>query len=356
MGGIKFGGKEFGIIVMLGVLALVFISASQSDAPFWSGWGTQQTSTITQTAGTSNAPPSETGDTPSGAFELDPQIVDHFVTTTTRTVGTDLVVTWYNTGSDYKYLGAGDTNIDIDKSAGGYIYAAVEGTATYYLDFDKTEADGSRIVAVDYFDIDDDDVKEFVLKISLWDVTRSSGYVPPVTLTFFSITYGAPSLVDLTTSTTSVGTSQVDQHVEWYTTQSTTNTGYALSKIEITLTSDSGAGTTYTASSIKSRLRAIKVDIPGLGKQDLGTSYQMRSSDILFTYKIGDDLFGAHYLLTSENDLNKQEFTTDITVDLNTSDPVFRLELFIYYIIPLASGEFREDSTSDIYYFSDTTA
>jgi hypothetical protein len=351
--GYSLSGKEaiaIGIVAIL-VIGFLAIETGNLSPNFW------QSSTVTQTdTYTQGEAPSEVGDTPSGAYDLNPQIVDHFVMTTTRTVGTDLTVTWYTTGSDYKYLGTGDTNIDIDKSAGGYIYAAVEGTATYYLDFDKTKS--GRVVAVDYFDIDDDEVKEFVCKISLWDISKEEGVVDPVTITFYSLTYGAPSLVDQGTSTTSCGTTQVDKTVEWYTSQTTTNTGYALTKIELRWIADSGAGTTYTASSTKSRMVRLKIDVPGDGKGeiDLTTAYQTRSSDILYTYNIGSNLFDAQYVYTSENDLNKQYFNVKATIDLIDSDPVFRLELYVYYLTPAASGEFAENSVTDIWYCSDTTA
>ena len=248
---------------------------------------------------------------------------------TSRTVGTNVNVYWYAfRGGSWVLLGSGDdADINVEKQDHNIIYAVVSVPSgqNYYVDYQKIQAMNSRVQAVEYKDIDGDNVEEYVFKLNIADIPYASGtgkYTLP-TFNVYLLTYdssfswpsgGKPSDIS------GIGTTKVTKYIEWYISLSAEKKALAISKVVLVVnTSD------------VSKVTLKKLNIPGIGYLD-GSSFSqdVLQSQIKWTYEVSKTLYGADYIKLPVNALNKFEFTTTLELDLDTGDTL-SFTLYIYY-------------------------
>ena len=119
----------------------------------------------------------------------------------------------------------------------------------------------------------------------------------------------------------SIGTTQVEKFLAWYSTMSAAKYGLAISKITLTINS-----------SDTSKVTLKKLNVPGIGNMD-GSSFDqnVQTTQVLYTYKVSSTLYGADYIQLPTNTLNKFDFTTQLQFNLADND-VIRVTLTIYYL------------------------
>lgn len=328
------------IIVGLIVLVLIFSGVIPTQL------------TTTQPQYTPPATPTVGGVTTEGDFDATPSIVNHFTPSTTYTVGTEVAFKYYASVASYKYLGSGTDTITLTKDYGGYVYIAAVPAANYYVHWSDVKLYNSRVEQVLYFDIDGNNIKEFVFKYNCRDIPAKEGYRPKLPFVAYIVPYEAPTLTGPGSSTTSAGTTAVDKYIQWYTSQSNTNRGWALQKLDIVIIS---TGSTYAPTTDVAKFVYVKIDLPddGKGYIDLTSSLSIRQNDLYYSCKFGDGLDTALYILTPQTELNRKDFTTNIKMDFESGDPVYQITLTLYYMAPIASGDSSLTTSANAVYYSD---
>jgi len=283
----------------------------------------------------------QTGQVPTVPTPPPPGVTEGIVTTdtaafdsldiaTSRTVGTDVKVYWYALrGGNWVLLGSGDAadiNVQEEDRNLVYVVTAIPSDKYFYVDYQKILSMNDRAQAVEYKDIDGDNVEEYVFKLNVADIPFASGtgkyslpsfnvYLLSYDSSFAWPTAGKPSDIS------SVGTAKVTKYIEWYVSLSAEKKALALAEVELKVnTSDT------------SKVTLKKLNIPGIGYLD-GSSFSQSvlSSEIKWTYKISSLLYGANYIKLPVNTLNKFEFTTTIEVDLETGDKLNFTLTFRYF-------------------------
>ena len=287
-----------------------------------------------------------------GDFDCAPSIVNHFVPSTTYTVGTEVAFKYYASVGSYKYLGSGTDTISLTADYEGYVYIAAVPAANYYIHWNDVKTYNPRVEQVLFVDIDNNNIKEFVFKYNCRDIPAKEGYRPKLPFVAYVVPYEAPTMTDVSDTVVTAGTTAVDKYIQWYTTQSNTNKGWALQKLDITIIKESG---TYSPTTDVAKFVYVKIDLPddGKGYVDITSSLSIRSNDLYYSYKLGDALDTALYVLTSQTELNRKDFNTNIKMDFESGDANYKITLTLYYLAPISSGDSSLSTSSDSVYYSD---
>ena len=89
--------------------------------------------------------------------------------------------------ASYKYLGSGTDTITLRKDYEGYVYIAAVPAADYYVHWTDTRLYNPRVEQVLYFDIDGNNIKEFVFKYGFFDIPAKEGYRPKLPFVCFQL-------------------------------------------------------------------------------------------------------------------------------------------------------------------------
>jgi len=278
--------------------------------------------------------PTTTGGTESqyisGIITTDVAAFDSLDIATSRTVGTNVKCYWYAYRNGWVLLGSGDAaDINVEEQDQNIIYAvlSVPSNQAFYVDYNKIKSMNNRVQAVDYKDIDGDNVEEYIFKLDISNIPYASGtgkYSLPCFNIYLlsddtgSFAFPAAGKPD---DLSSVGTSKVTKYLEWYMAMSAEKKAVALSKVVLTVnTSDI------------SKVTLKKLNIPGIGYLD-GSSFEqdVLTSSIKWTYTISNTLYGADYLKLPVNSMNKFEFTTAVELDLASGD-ILQFTLTVYQL------------------------
>jgi len=331
-------------VVIIGLVAILLIVSGVIPIQ----WNIPTVSTPTPTP-----PPTPTvgGVTAVGDFDCTPSVVNHFVPSTTYTVGTEVAFKYYAKIASYKYLGSGTDTITLTSDYGGYIYIAMIPAANYYVHWSDVKTYNSRVEQVQYFDIDNNNIKEFVFMYNCKDIPAKEGYRPKLPVVAYVVPYEAPTLTGPGSSATTAGTTAVDKYIQWYTSQSNTNKGWALQKLDVVIIY---TGSSYSPTTDVAKFVYVKMDMPddGKGYVDLTPSLSIRQNDLYYSYKFGDALDTGLYVLTPQTELNRKDFNCNIKMDFESTDTTsYQITLTLYYMAPIASGDFSlTTATNSVYY------
>jgi len=250
-----------------------------------------------------------------GIFDLKTKGYNSLDITATLTHETNYYCYWYaNRPGGWIMLGSGDQSIELTEQDYGFIYAVVEipSGQSYYVDFAETKLKNARVVSVSYDDPDGDGYKEFVFKFNMANIPKPASGNPTVYFYPYFIAYQKPS-INSPADITGIGTASVDKYIEWYVSFANEKKGYGIVKVEFEI------NTTDT-----SKIQLDRMNIPGIGYltgDQFGTPIKGTNS-LTWTYEIGNNLFTANYIKYGANQLNKFEFTTQVTCQLAAGDKI----------------------------------
>ncbi|MEM3361408.1 MAG: hypothetical protein QXV85_09435 [Candidatus Bathyarchaeia archaeon] len=293
-------------LLILVVLYLVGCVAGQSFNPMeWSFLkGTRTTITPTGVA---------------GMFDMNTKGYNSLDISSVLTENSGYHLYWYAYRGGWLMLGKGAATIELTDVDGGYVYAVVKPTSTYYVDWSETKGKNPRVEAVTYEDVDNDGYKDFVFKINMGNIPKPATGNPGLYFYPYFLSYEKPSL-NAPADITGIGTSKVTKYVEWYVYFANVKKAFAITKVELTI------NTTDTT-----KITLASVAIPNLGAVtgDMFGTPLRGTSSLTWTYSIGSNLYNANYIKYQSNVLNKFYFTTQVDCQLQSSD-VLNLTITIY--------------------------
>ena len=264
----------------------------------------------------------------SGILTSANQAYDSLDPSTTRT-SSNVATYWYAYRSaGWVLLGTGTgTDLNILKDDQNTLYAvlSIPTNQHFYVDYAKIQSMNTRVQSVDYKDITGSGVQQYVFRLNVGDSPYASGtgkYNMPL-FTEYLLTAddeGDHTLVS-PSAITGIGTAQQTKFLAYYSTMSLAKYGLAVSKVTLTINS-----------SDTSKVTLKKLNVPGIGNLD-GSSFDqnVQTTQVLYTYKVSNILYGADYLQLPTNILNKFDFTTQLQFNLADND-VLQITLTIYYL------------------------
>lgn len=221
-------------------------------------------------------------------------------------------VFWYVNRNGWMLIGDDDTTVELTALDGGYIWAAVKPSSSYYVDASETMAKNQRVQAVDYTDVDGDGYNEFIFKINVANIPKSGLNNPTLYFYPYVLKYAKPAL-NTPSDISGIGTSTSTQYIEWFGTYSASLVAWAQCKVEVSI------NTTDT-----SKIQLVNVNVPGVGfvsGSQFGTPMRGANS-LTWTYPIGNDLKEAAFMPYKANTLNKFPYTTVLSCSLSTGDKI----------------------------------
>jgi len=279
---------------------------------------------LTQTATPELPSLPTTGTTPSsgvysGNIDLSVDVYDSFDPATKYTDGTNHNVYWYRySNGAWVNLGSNDvTGAEVQPEDNGYLYVVLpvppKSGQAYYWDVDKIDDLSTRVTYYGYMDVDNDGVKEYVLKYWVGDKKITEAGYPDTTFIGYMRAYEKPSLTG-PSDISSVGTSETTKYVEWYESYSNTKKSTLVSKVELKFNSTDETKLKRTDSALY---------IPGLGYVSLSQfDYSEDGSNVIYSYTIGNTVADALRQDYGTNQLNKFEYTAKLKVDLAANDVI----------------------------------
>ena len=168
---------------------------------------------------------------------------DHFSATTSYTYSTNIATTLFTnpTGNAFQSLGpipSGGTLVtNLPPNANGIIYAEVSAQSgqNYYVDTALTMARNTPYIqGWTYQPVDNTNTNHFVFKLNTAGIPVASGITPTFTFYPYFIAYSAVTLAT-PANITAVGTSSVNEFVQWTTSLATVNTGAEVTEAIITV-------------------------------------------------------------------------------------------------------------------------
>ena len=250
--------------------------------------------------------------------------------------GTDYYLYWFGKRpGGWIQLGKGDATVELTDADQGYIYAVVEvpSGVNYYVDFARTQLNNPRVASVSYEDVDNDGYKEFVFQIDMSNVPKPASGNPSIYFYPYFLAYQKPT-INSPSDISSIGTAAATEYVEWYLTFANEKKAYGIIKVELSV------NTTDTT-----KVQLSRMNIPGIGYltgDQFGTPYKGTNS-LTWTYEIGSNLYEANYITYGTNQLDKFEFTTELTCQLASGDHI-QATITIYGITPAGVMETITDS------------
>lgn len=249
------------------------------------------------------------------------------------TVGTDFTGDWwaYRSGA-WVFLGSGSasgTEIESIADDDGYIWLLVEEKSSkyYYADVANTMARNTYILG-DYkwMDADGDTDKEFLFKVSLWNIPEpASGYPARTYYPYFLAESGQGTAANALqwetqpTDITSIGTSTTTKYISWESKLTAEKRAVGIYKIEITI---NDTDTT--------KWEIDQVNIPGVGYID-GSLFteDVRTSDTKYQYTIGTDFDNIVYWKVPAGTANKFDNTVALKCTFGATEN-YTITLYIY--------------------------
>ena len=271
-----------------------------------------------------------------GTFDVHTKGCDSLDIAASLAEATDYYLYWFGKRpGGWIQLGKGDATVELTDADQGYIYAVVEipSGKDYYVDFAKTQLNNPRVASVSYEDVDDDGYKEFVFQIDMSNIPKPASGNPSVYFYPYLLAYQKPT-INSPSDISGIGTAAATEYVEWYLTFANEKKAYGIIKVEFSV------NTTDTT-----KVQLSRMNIPGIGYltgDQFGTPYKGADS-LTWTYEIGSNLYEANYITYGTNQLNKFEFTTELTCQLASSD-VIEATITIYGITPTGVMETITDS------------
>jgi len=263
-----------------------------------------------------------TGGIPVGTFTVLDVAYNTLDISTALTLGTDVDQNfWGFRNGGWVLLGAhgsSGTNIELTQTDGGYIYVLMKPhtTHTEIADAAKVLAMNSRAVSSQFADPDGDNVKEFVIKWSMFNVPPAASGYPSTTFTGYYFTEISASAsipsggqpADATAQTTA----NTVKYLGWYMTLGTTKTALAVFKIQIKVN---------TTNSGKGELQSLYVPTKGLLSPS-SADYSTSDTSQYWTFTFGSTLGDCIYWPLSANTNDKFELTAGIKYTFVTTDVV----------------------------------
>lgn len=273
-----------------------------------------------------------TGEWPGGTFDLTVAGRNTLDSSTTLTVGTDFTGNWYGyRQGSWVFLGAGSgsgTEIESDPADDGYIWLLCEEISSkyYYADTTMTQSKNTYITDYKWTDANGDTDKEFLYKVSLWNIPPpASGYPARTFYPYFLAESGQGTAANALqwetqpADVTGVGTSTTTKYISWESKLTAEKRAVGVYKVEIVVNS-----TDTTDWEID------QVNIPGVGYLD-GSLFteDVRSSDTKYQYIIGSDFNNVVYWKVPSGTNNKFDNTVAVKFTLDSGD-VLQFTLYIY--------------------------
>ena len=168
---------------------------------------------------------------------------DHFSSTTAYTTASNIAVTLFTnpTGNAFQSLGSvpsgGTLSANLAPNANGIIYAEVgpQSGQSLYVDTALTMARNTPYIqGWTYQPVDNTNTNHFVFKLNTAGIPVASGITPTFTFYPYFIAYSAVTL-STPTNITDVGTSSVNEFVQWTTSLATVNTGAEITEAILTV-------------------------------------------------------------------------------------------------------------------------
>ncbi|MGA3110478.1 MAG: hypothetical protein ABSE15_00415 [Candidatus Bathyarchaeia archaeon] len=242
---------------------------------------------------------------------------------------TNYIIAYYSLrNGNYVPLGTGSGSATITTIASdnGYVYACVYPASgqSIYIDAATTVKDNPCVVSYSYFDIANSGYPHFVFKITVQGLPVNSNGQSLLTFYPYFIPYATPSLSTLS-DISGIGTGATTQYLQWQATFSAAGTGFAVTKVTLTL------NTTDTT-----QINLMQINIPGMQLTSSGTSQAVGylSGSSLGAPTIGATTMywtwavtpynpsAADYLTLSSNQLNQFPFTTEVQTTLSYTDTI----------------------------------
>lgn len=245
-------------------------------------------------------------------------------------VGTDFTGDFYayRSGS-YVFLGAGSatgTQIESEPSDNGYIWLLTEeiNTKYYYADIPSTLSKSTYISEKRWTDADGDGDKEFVFKISLWNIPKpASGYPSRTFYPYFMAESGQGTAANALTinapDNITVGTATTTKYIGWESALSAEKMAVGIYKVEIVINSTDST-----------KWILDKVNVPGAGYLD-GSQFveDVRSADTKYSYVIGNDFDNIIYWKVPSGTQNRFDNTVALRCTFG-ADEFYDVTLTIY--------------------------
>ena len=345
--------------VYIGLLAFILFIIYACGAftsigypPFWKA----QTSTYYDPNRPSTTKPVPTGTIPVGTFSVLDVAYNALDISSALTLGTHVDQNFWGFRNGGWVLlgahGASGTNLELTQTDAGYIYIMMKphGASAYIAAAAQVLAMNARAVSSQFVDPDGDNVKEFVIKWSMFNVPPAASGYPSTTFTGYyyadisasasltgpvdrqglstystsKSTYAYTTLGTTATSTTTktdfllttTGSTtiltQQTYYSPWYMTFGTSKTALAISKIVLK------ANSTYA-----SQAQLKNVYVPGKGVlSDSSADYSTSDTSQYWTFTFGSNLGNCLYWVLPNNSQDKQDFTTFIEYTLPVTSEV----------------------------------
>jgi len=240
---------------------------------------------------------------------------DHFSSTTSYTYSTNIATTLFTnpTGNAFQSLGpipSGGTLVtNLPPNANGIIYAEVseQSAQNLYVDTALTMARNTPYIqGWTYQPVDNTNTNQFVFKLNTAGIPVQSGLTPTFTFYPYFIKY---STVSLTTpaNITSVGSSSVNEFVQWTTSLTTVNTGAEITEAIITVNNTNPAVAQPLYLNNPTVGATGTIPLSSMTSTLLSSSYQYNY--YFTTSKTTTDLSSGPFIAYGQNALNSQQWT-----------------------------------------------
>lgn len=311
------------------VAAILIISVIVGTIGYYEGWWDELAERMRKEEW---RPPVEGEEWLGGTFTLTVAGRDSLDASSSATAGTDFTSSFYAYRSGtWVFLGSEDgtgTNIESDPEDDGYIWLLVEEISSkyYYADTAMTLSKNTYITDYKWVDADGDTDKEFLYKISLWNIPEpASGYPSRTFYPYFLAESGQGTAANALqwetqpSDISSVGTSTTTKYIKWETKLTAEKRAVGIYKIEIVV---NDTDTT--------KWEIDKVNVPGVGYLD-GSQFQedVRTSDTKYQYIIGSDFDDITYWKVQSGTSNS--FDNQVAVKCTFgSGEAYTFTLYIY--------------------------
>lgn len=276
--------------------------------------------------------PTPTGEWPGGTFDLTVAGRNSLDSSASLTPGTHFDTGFYGYRNGiWVFLGAdAGSSIEIESipEDEGYIWLLIEEQSSdyYYSDVPTTLAKNTYLIDYKWTDADGDTDKEFLYKVSLWNIPPpASGYPSRTYYPYFLAESGQGTAANALqwdtqpSDISSVGTSTVTKYIKWETKLTAEKRAVGIYKIEIVV---NDTDTT--------KWEIDKVNVPGVGYLD-GSLFQedVRTSDTKYQYIIGSDFDDIVYWKVPAGTSNSFDNTVAVKCTFGSGE-AYTFTLYVY--------------------------
>ncbi len=268
-----------------------------------------------------------------GTYELTVAMRDTLDASASMTTGTDASISYYAYRSGgWVFIGSatsgGDDQVESDPVDDGYIWVLTEEASSkyYYADTGNTVSKSTHITDYKWVDADGDTDKEFLYKISLWNIPEAaSGYPKRTYYLYYYAESSQGSDADLIqwdnqpSDSSGIGTTTTTEYIDWKTKLSAEKRAAGVFKIEIVVNSTD-----------TTKWEIDKVNIPGVGYID-GSQFteDVRTSDTKYQYIIGSDFDDIVYWNVPSGTNNQLDNTLAVKCKFGSGE-AYSFTLYVY--------------------------